>query len=181
MKVLIGSSNLELVQGDITHQQVDAIVNATNSELAGGGGVDGAIHRAAGPSVMEETRKRYPLGCPTGDAVVTKAGNLPVQWIFHAVGPIWQGGHRGEADQLRSVYRRCLALAVQQNCQSVAFPSISTGAYGYPVDLAAEQTLDEVRKTLISMRGKLLVRFVLYDAGALGAYSRVLEAMIKPK
>lgn len=179
MKVSIGGSTLELVQGDITAQRVDAIVNAANAELAGGGGVDGAIHRAAGPTVMEETRQRYPLGCPTGDAVVTNAGNLPIKFIFHAVGPIWQGGQRGEADTLRSAYRRCLELAGRHHCQSIAFPSISTGVFGYPVDQAAEQALDEVATSLRHGQQALLVRFVLFDAGTLGAYSRVLEAMIR--
>lgn len=179
MKVAIGGSNLELVQGDITAQRVDAIVNAANTDLAGGGGVDGAIHRAAGPSVMEETRRRYPLGCPTGDAVVTGAGQLPVKFIFHAVGPVWQGGQRGEAEALRSAYRRCLELAGRQDCRSIAFPSISTGAYGYPIDQAAEQALDEVATSLLQVQYTLQVRFVLFDAGALGAYSRVLEAMIQ--
>src|SRR5262245_48826320 len=114
MKVCVGQSWIELVQGDITAQRLDALVNAANSELAGGGGVDGAIHRAAGPAVMEETRTRYPLGCPPGDAVVTGAGRLPVRFIFHAVGPIWRGGQQGETDLLRSAYRRCLELAVEQ-------------------------------------------------------------------
>src|SRR5262249_5178616 len=129
MKVRIGVSALELVQGDITRQEVDVLVNAANSHLAGGGGVDGAIHLAAGLAVMEETRQRYPLGCPTGDAVVTGAGNLPVKFVFHAVGPVWRGGLQGEPELLRSVYRRCLELAGQQKCRSIAFPSISTGAY----------------------------------------------------
>lgn len=179
MKVVIGGSNLELVQGDITVQRVDAIVNAANAQLAGGGGVDGAIHRAAGPAILEETRLRYPLGCPTGDAVVTGAGRLPIKFVFHAVGPIWQGGQRGEADALRSVYRRCLELAGRHDCRSLAFPSISTGAYGYPLDQAAEQALDEVQRWLAGGSHSLLVRFVLFDAGTLGAYSRVLEAMIR--
>lgn len=179
MKIRIGVAVLELVQGDIARQQVDALVNAANSQLAGGGGVDGAIHRAAGPAVMEETRQRYPLGCPTGDAVVTGAGNLPVKFIFHAVGPVWRGGQQGEPELLRSVYRRCLELAGLQSCRSIAFPSISTGAYRFPVDLAAEHSLDEVRQQLMQREDELLVRFVLFDAGTLGAYSRVLETMIR--
>ena len=138
MKVRIGKSSLELTLGDITRQTVDALVNAANSQLAGGGGVDGAIHRAAGPAVMAELRQRYPLGCPTGDAVVTGAGNLPVKFIFHAVGPVWRGGQHQESEYLRSAYRRCLELATQHDCRSVAFPSLSTGVYRFPVDLAAE-------------------------------------------
>lgn len=178
MKVRIGMSSLELLQGDITLQQVDAIVNAANSRLAGGGGVDGAIHRAAGPAVKQETQQRYPLGCPAGDAVVTGAGNLPMKFIFHAVGPVWQGGQKGEPELLRSVYGRCLELAGQHECRSIAFPSISTGAYRFPVDLAAEHALDEVQQRLLTISDELLVRFVLFDAGTLGAYSRVLEAMV---
>lgn len=178
MKVRIGVSSLELVQGDITQQHVDAVVNAANAQLAGGGGVDGAIHRAAGPAVMEETRTRYPLGCPTGDAVVTGAGDLPAKSIFHAVGPVWRGGQNSETDNLRSAYRRCLELATQQGCRSLAFPSLSTGAYRFPVDIAAEHALDEVRKHLSQRTEEIAVRFVLFDAGTLSAYARVLEAMI---
>lgn len=177
MKVQVGASFLELIQGDITIQAVDAMVNAANTDLAGGGGVDGAIHRAGGPSIMEETSKRFPLGCPTGDAVATGAGNLPARFVFHAVGPIWNGGRSGEADLLRSAYRRCLELAVEHRCQSIAFPSISTGVYAFPVDLAAEAALDEVRQFLLTARDSLLVRFVLFDAGTWGAYARVLESL----
>lgn len=179
MKVCVGSSNLELVQGDITLQTVDAIVNAANAQLAGGGGVDGAIHRAGGPAIMAETRQRYPLGCPTGDAVVTGAGKLPVKFIFHAVGPIWRGGQHQEPELLRSAYRRCLELAGQHECRSIAFPSLSTGAYGFPVDLAAEHALDEVCRHLRQRPDDLLVRFVLFDAGTWGAYARVLESLIE--
>jgi O-acetyl-ADP-ribose deacetylase (regulator of RNase III) len=178
MKAGVGSSWVELLQGDIVAQRLDVLVNAANAELAGGGGVDGAIHRAAGPALMEETRARYPLGCPPGDAVATGAGNLPVKHIFHAVGPIWRGGQQGEPERLRSAYRRCLELAVQHGCQSIAFPSLSTGAYRFPVDLAAEHALDEVRQFLDSHAGELQVRFVLFDAGTLSAYARVLEGMM---
>ena len=178
MKAAIGPSSVELVQGDITAQRLDALVNAANAALAGGGGVDGAIHRAAGPTLKEETRARYPLGCPPGDAVVTGAGNLPVKHIFHAVGPVWRGGQQGEPEVLRSAYRRCLELSVQHVCRSIAFPSLSTGAYRFPVDLAAEHALDEVRQFLEGHAGELHVRFVLFDAGTLSAYARVLEGMI---
>ena len=178
MKVQFGLSRVELVQGDISRQVIDAIVNAANSELAGGGGVDGAIHRAAGPTVMEETTTRYPLGCPPGDAVVSSAGLLPAKYLFHAVGPIWRGGQHQEAELLRSCVRRCLDLAVKYNCQSIAFPAISTGAYRYPVDLAAETLLDEVKQFLAGHSSPLLVRFVLFDAGTYGAFARVLEAFV---
>jgi O-acetyl-ADP-ribose deacetylase len=161
MNVQFGPHRVQLVQGDITRQVVDAIVNAANSALVGGGGVDGAIHRAGGPTLMQETRQRYPLGCPTGDAVVTTAGNLSARYAFHA-------------------YRRCLELAVEHDCGSIAFPAISTGVYGYPIDLAAEHALDEVARFLTSAgdRPPLEVRFVLFDAGAYAAFARVLETML---
>jgi O-acetyl-ADP-ribose deacetylase len=180
MNVQFGPHRVQLVQGDITRQVVDAIVNAANSALVGGGGVDGAIHRAGGPTLMQETRQRYPLGCPTGDAVVTTAGNLSARYAFHAVGPVWRGGHQGEPDLLRSAYRRCLELAVEHDCGSIAFPAISTGVYGYPIDLAAEHALDEVARFLTSAgdRPPLEVRFVLFDAGAYAAFARVLETML---
>lgn len=176
MKVQFGHSFIELVQGDITHQQVDAIVNAANAELEVGGGVDGAIHRKAGDSVYEETKARYPLGCPTGDAVVSSAGQLSAKYIFHAVGPVWRGGRNSEPGQLRSAYRRCLELAVGNQCRSLAFPAISTGIYGFPVDLAAEVSLDETRSFLLSnAQTALNVRFVLFDAGTYAAFARVLD------
>jgi O-acetyl-ADP-ribose deacetylase (regulator of RNase III) len=178
MKVQIGKSRVELVQGDITQQAVDAIVNAANSSLAGGGGVDGAIHRAAGPTIMEETRTRYPLGCPAGDAVATSAGLLTAKYIFHAVGPVWRGGHDQEAKLLRSCYRRCLELAVKHDCQSLAFPAISTGVYRFPVDLAAENSLDEIKSFLENHDVERLIRVVLFDAGTYGAFARVLESFV---
>lgn len=180
MKAQFGIHLLELTQGDITQQVVDAIVNAANSALAGGGGVDGAIHRRGGPSLMEETRERYPLGCPAGDAIVTTAGNLPAKFVFHAVGPIWRGGHAGEPKTLQSAYRRCLELAREHNCESVAFPALSTGAYGYPIDLAAEHSLHEIRQFLIQSPEPppILVRVVLFDAGAYAAFARVLETLL---
>lgn len=176
MKVQFGRSVIELVQGDITSQTVDAIVNAANGQLAGGGGVDGAIHRAAGPAVMEETKARYPLGCPTGDAVATGAGRLSARHIFHAVGPIWRGGREHESDLLRSAHRRCLQLAAKHDCASIAFPAISTGVYRFPVDLAAEHSLDETRSFLLAHPDPLTVRFVLFDAATYAAFARVLDS-----
>ncbi len=176
MKVQFGTSSIELVQGDITRQSVDAIVNAANSELMVGGGVDGAIHRAAGPAVHQETLARYPLGCPTGDAVLSSAGNLAARFIFHAVGPVWRGGRAGEPGLLRSAYRRCLELAVQNQCTSIAFPAISTGVYSFPVDLAAENSLDETRQFLLRTPAAIAVRYVLFDAGTYAAYARVLDS-----
>lgn len=175
MKVQFGSGSIELVQGDISRQQVDVIVNAANSELMVGGGVDGAIHRAAGPTVHEETSQRYPLGCPTGDAVPSSAGMLSARFIFHAVGPVWRGGRDGEPALLRSAHRRCLELAVQNHCASIAFPAISTGVYRYPIDLAAENSLDETRQFLFGNPTPLAVRFVLFDAGSFAAFARVLD------
>jgi O-acetyl-ADP-ribose deacetylase (regulator of RNase III) len=178
MKVQFGISRVELVQGDISQQQIDAIVNAANPELSGGGGVDGAIHRIAGPSVLEETRARYPLGCPAGDAVVSAPGMAKAKFLFHAVGPVWRGGQQREAELLRSCVRRCLELAVKYNCEGVAFPAISTGAYRFPVDLAAESSLGEVRTFFAGLTTPLMVRFVLFDAGTYGAFARVLESFV---
>ncbi|MEZ6058355.1 MAG: O-acetyl-ADP-ribose deacetylase [Planctomycetaceae bacterium] len=168
---------MELVQGDITEQQVDAIVNAANSELAGGGGVDGAIHRAAGPEVMLETKSRYPNGCPTGSAVATSAGLLPVKFVFHAVGPIWRGGGQGEPALLQAAYRASLELAAEHRCRSIAFPAISAGAYGYPMDLAAEIALNTVRRFFESKGQPATVRFALPTPGPYAAFARVLENM----
>lgn len=177
MLVLFGECRLQLLQGDITRQEVDAIVNAANAQLAGGGGVDGAIHRAGGPALMRETAEKYPAGCPTGSAVATGGGNLACKYVFHAVGPRWRGGTKGEPDQLRSAYRSSLELAVKHQCRSIAFPAISTGVYGYPMDLAAEHSLATVRDFLLEEGRPADVRFVLFDAGALGAFSRVLDGM----
>jgi O-acetyl-ADP-ribose deacetylase (regulator of RNase III) len=177
MFVYFNNSRLELVLGDITAQQVDAIVNAANSTLAGGGGVDGAIHRAAGPFLMQQTRELHPHGCPTGHAVATAAGNLKARHVFHAVGPVWRGGSAGESKLLASAYRRCLELTVEHACASVAFPAISTGVYGYPKDLAAEVSLTTARDFLMEQGQPALVRFVLFDGGTFGAFARVLEGM----
>ena len=174
MQVHIGSCVLELTTGDITQQSTDAIVNAANSQLAGGGGVDGAIHRAGGPGIMAETRQRYPQGCATGDAVITGAGLLPARYVIHAVGPIWHGGQHQEAQQLASAYQQCLTVAVAQQCHSVAFPSLSTGAYGYPVALAAHTALSTVSAFLRTHQQPSYVRFVLFDNGAYTAYATAL-------
>jgi O-acetyl-ADP-ribose deacetylase (regulator of RNase III) len=177
MLVHFGPGRIRLVQGDIARHEADAIVNAANSALAGGGGVDGAIHRAAGASLMEETRRRYPRGCPAGDAVATAAGQLKARYVFHAVGPVWRGGMQGESKLLSSAIRRCLELTVEHQCASVALPAISTGAYSYPTDLAAEVSLRTAREFLLELGNELEVRFVLFDAGTYGAFARVLESM----
>jgi O-acetyl-ADP-ribose deacetylase len=177
MRVHFGPAQIVLVQGDLTDQDADSIVNAANSSLAGGGGVDGAIHRTAGPSLMKETGRRYPDGCRTGDAVPTSAGNLKARHVFHAVGPVWRGGMHQESKLLASAYRRCLELAIEHQCRSIAFPAISTGVYGYPKDLAAECSLKTVRDFLLELGRPLEVRFVLFDGGTYGAFARVLEEM----
>jgi O-acetyl-ADP-ribose deacetylase (regulator of RNase III) len=177
MRIDFGPAQIVLLQGDITEQDADAIVNSANSALAGGGGVDGAIHRAAGPSLMEETRRRYPQGCRTGDAVPTAAGLLRARHVFHAVGPVWRGGQQQESKLLASAYHRCLELAVEHQCRSIAFPAISTGVYGYPKDLAAGCALATVRNFLLELARPFEARFVLFDAGTYGAFSRVLEEM----
>ena len=176
MQVHIGSCTLDLTTGDITQQQTDAMVNAANSRLAGGGGVDGAIHRRGGPSIMAETRQKYPQGCLTGDAVITAAGDLPAQYVIHTVGPIWSGGQGGEEAQLISAYRRSLEVAVAHDCHSLAFPSLSTGAYGYPVDLAARAALRTVRTFLQDHQQPSLVRFVLFDTDTYNTYAAVLSS-----
>ncbi len=177
MLVQFGPCRLELVQGDITVQEVDAVANAANERLAGGGGVDGAIHRAAGSLLMQQTRERYPKGCPTGEAVATDGGDLPSKYVFHAVGPIWRGGLEGEPELLASAIQCCLQLAVKHDCESIALPAISTGVYGYPVDLAAEVSLETARSFVIEHEKPSLVRFVLFGEGAYGAFARVLESM----
>lgn len=175
MRIQIGECTLRLVQGDITQQDVAAIVNAANSLLAGGGGVDGAIHSAGGPSIMEETDRRYPSGCETGNAVISSAGHLSCKYVIHTVGPVWNGGLRGEADLLCSAFNNSLKLAVEHHCDSIALPALSTGVYGYPMDLAAQNSLMTVAEFLREHEAPKLVTFVLFDAGAYGAFSYALE------
>jgi O-acetyl-ADP-ribose deacetylase (regulator of RNase III) len=175
MKVRIGRSVLELVEGDITEQNLDAIVNAANEGLRGGGGVDGAIHRAGGPEIMEECRR---IGrCPTGSAVITTGGRLPARHVIHTVGPVWSGGIRGEPNLLASAYRSSLQLAEENRVKSVAFPSISTGVYGYPIDQAARIALRTVSDYLKGKTSLELVRFVLFGQSALNIYVRALEEL----
>jgi O-acetyl-ADP-ribose deacetylase (regulator of RNase III) len=177
MQVEINQRTLELHQGDVTLQQVDAIVNAANSRLAGGGGVDGAIHHRGGASIMAETDAKYPDGCPTGSAVISGAGNLTAKYVIHAVGPVWRGGQRGEAQLLAGAYRRSLELAVEHQCRSIALPALSTGAYGYPIDQAARVALSTAVEFLNEHGQPELVRFVLFDAGAYGAFAAALEEL----
>jgi len=175
MLVRIGKCRVQLLQGDITQQQVDAIVNAPNSELAGGSGVDGAIHDAGGPDIMQDTATRYPDGCPTGQAVASVSGLLAAGHVIHTVGPVWRGGRENEPAELASCYRRSLQLAVDLDCKSVAFPAISTGVYGYPLDLAANVALKSVIDFLKWHKLPQEVRFVLHGEGAFGAFARSLE------
>lgn len=168
---------LELVQGDIAAQQVCAVVTAANKELAGGGGVDGVIHRAAGPELLRAIRQIG--GTPTGTAVITPAFGLSargVQHVIHAVGPIWRGGTQGEADLLSRAYRRSLHLAVQAGCRSVAFPAISTGVYGYPLEQAAEVTLRTIT-AFLAEHPDLHVRVVLFDGGTLNVFRRAWQRL----
>ena len=174
----VGGGRIEAVQGDITHEALDAIVNAANSSLLGGGGVDGAIHRAGGPAILAACRRiRERSGpLPPGEAVITTAGRLPCRHVIHTVGPIWQGGGRGEAAVLARCYRNSLALAAATGLASVAFPSISTGAYGYPVSEAATVAVGAVRDTLAAGSTVTLVRFVLWSAADLATYRAAVEA-----
>ena len=176
MPTTINNARLELVQGDITQQDVEAIVNAANSGLAGGGGVDGAIHRAGGPSIMEECRRIG--GCLTGGAVITSGGSLNARYVIHAVGPIYNNGVSGEAEQLASAYRNSLRVAVEHDVKSIAFPSLSTGAYRYPVRDAAKVALQTVVDFLKSQKHSLqTVHFVLFDHKTLAIYEQVLNEL----
>jgi O-acetyl-ADP-ribose deacetylase (regulator of RNase III) len=177
MRWQINKAVIELVQGDITLQEVDAIVNAANSRLAGGGGVDGAIHRRGGPAIMRETAERYPEGCPAGSAVITRAGNLPAKYVIHAVGPVWSGGQRGEAELLAGAFRRSLELAVEHGCESVALPALSAGAYGYPLAETARIAIGTAADFLMANGQPELVRFVLFDSAALQAFDEALKAL----
>ena len=164
-------AQLIAIQGDITTIKVDAIVNAANTSLLGGGGVDGAIHRAAGPELLAACRKLG--GCATGDAKSTPGFHLPAKWVFHAVGPVWHGGDHGEDDLLASCYRRCLELAAQHHARSLAFPSISTGVYHFPPERAARIAIDTVREN-VDASGVEVVRFVCFNDETQAIYEMLL-------
>ena len=169
----VAGARIDLELGDITHEMTDAIVNAANSSLLGGGGVDGAIHRAGGPAILEECRRLG--GCPTGDAKLTGGGRLAASHVIHTVGPVYRDGRHGEPDLLASAYRRSLEVALEHHLRSIAFPSISTGAYRYPIAEAAPLALRTVAGFLEQHPGQLdLVRFVLYGARDLAVYSEAL-------
>jgi O-acetyl-ADP-ribose deacetylase (regulator of RNase III) len=179
MKVAVNQSELEVVQGDITQQDIEALGNAANSALAGGGGVDGAIHRAGGPSILSELKTKY-KGCPTGSAVITGGGNLKAKYVIHAVGPRYTGSPK-DAKFLSSAYRKSLELCTQNKISSIAFPSISTGIYGYPVEEASGIALKTVRDYLKNHPEIKLIRFVLFDSKTYNTYEKALKELIKPE
>jgi len=180
-EVIINQARLSIIRGDITKQATDAIVNAANPGLMGGGGVDGAIHHAGGPAILEECKQIVASQgrLPTGKAVITTGGNLRAKYVIHTVGPIWQGGNKGEAALLESAYRESLKLAAEHSLASISFPSISTGAYGYPVAEAARVAIKTVssflREKVTSLKE---VVFVLFDSRTYEAYSSALEEVI---
>ncbi len=163
---------IELTGADITTLAVDAIVNAANNSLLGGGGVDGAIHRAAGPGLLEECRSLG--GCPTGEARLTRGHNLPAQFVIHTVGPVWQGGGKGEAELLAGCYRSCFAILREQQLRSVAFPAVSTGVYGYPKEEAARIAVQEAQKALAGNERLARVLFVCFNSATRAAYEKAL-------
>ena len=181
MEVMVNKTKVSIVQGDITRQGTDAIVNAANSSLVGGGGVDGAIHRAGGPAILEECKRIIARQgrLATGKAVITTGGNLKARYVVHTVGPIWQGGSGNEAELLRSAYYECLKLATGNKLASISFPSISTGAYGYPVDEAAEIAVGTVVSFLKEQATSLEeVVFVLFDSRTWQSYCSALQVYL---
>ena len=166
---------IEIVKGDITRSAVDAIANAANTSLLGGGGVDGAIHRTAGPELLAECRTLG--GCETGRAKITRGYKLPARYVLHTPGPVWHGGSHGEAELLAGCYRSCLELAAQYGCRTVDFPSISTGVYGYPLDKAAPVALGAIKESLEKYPEIERVRMVCFDDCTKAAYEEALEAL----
>jgi O-acetyl-ADP-ribose deacetylase len=185
MEIQIKKAILQLVKGDITHIEADAIVNAANSTLFGGGGVDGAIHRKGGPKILEECKKiratEWPDGLPTGQAVITPGGNLKAKHVIHTVGPVWHGGFHEEAKLLRQAYRNSLKLAVSKGSRTVAFPSISTGAYGYPTEEASIVALKAVEDFLENEDRLERVTFVLFSQQDFDIYSEAVNLFLTKK
>jgi O-acetyl-ADP-ribose deacetylase (regulator of RNase III) len=181
MEFHVGKTRIVLVQGDITDMDTDAIVNAANSSLMGGGGVDGAIHRKGGSHILEECKlvreTEWPNGLPTGEAVITSGGNLKAKHVIHTVGPIWSGGTRGEPRLLAQAYNNSLRLAVSKGLRSVAFPSISTGAYGYPIEEASFITLKTVKEFLEKVDAFEKVVFVLFSTRDFEIYKKIAREM----
>ena len=181
MKVKIGKSELTLVTGDITEQETDAIVNAANSSLMGGGGVDGAIHRAGGPVILEECKSirktTLPDGLPTGKAVITTGGKLKAKYVIHTVGPIWKGGNNGEPELLANAYINSLLLALENGIKTISLPSISTGAYGYPIEKASKIAIASVIDFLEKNTSFDEVRFVLHNSHDFDVYEQTLEEL----
>lgn len=178
MQKQLVQTTLELIQGDITKAEVDAIVNAANTELVGGGGVDGAIRRAGGEEIVKACNaiRKQQGGCPTGTAVITTGGNLPAKYVIHTAGPVWHGGNEGEPDLLASCYQECLKLASEKDVNSVAFPSISTGVYGYPTDKAAKVALQTIRDlTESDTKVPTNIQFVLFDDATYNCYVDALS------
>jgi len=182
-KYHIGKAKVLLVQGDITEMDTDAIVNAANSSLMGGGGVDGAIHRKGGPKILEECKRiratEWPSGLPTGKAVITTGGKLKAKYVIHTVGPVWHGGNKGEAELLAETYRNSLRLAVSKGLKTIAFPSISTGAYGYPIEKACKIALATVKEFLEKEDKIDKAVFVLFSRHDLRIYEKAANEILK--
>ena len=183
MEFKVGNARIQLIKGDITEVDVDAIVNAANSTLLGGRGVDGAIHRKGGPKILEECKliraTQWPDGLPTGKAVLTSGGNLKAKYVIHTVGPIWLGGFHVESELLKQAYRNSLKLAVQNGIKTIAFPSISTGAYGYPIEEASRVAVGSVKKFLEKEDKIKKVTFVLFSDLDFAVYLRALKDIVE--
>lgn len=178
METKIGSTTISLVHGDIIKEKTDVIVNAANTSLRGGGGVDGAIHRAGGQSILKECIDKYPNGCRTGEARITTAGQMPAKWVIHTPGPIWSGGQHDEESLLANCYRNSILLAAEHGAETISFPSISTGVYGFPIERASEIALSTVIENLQSTPIKK-VHFVLFSDSDFKIYEKSLSEQVK--
>ena len=182
MEFKVGTATLQLIKGDITDVEADAIVNAANSSLMGGGGVDGAIHRKGGPKILEECKRiretEWPDGLPTGKAVITSGGNLKAKYVIHTVGPVWMGGFHVEGELLKQAYKNSLKLAVGKGLKTIAFPSISTGAYGYPIEDASQTAIRTVKEFLEKDDKLEKVVFVLFSEKDFQVYLKAAESIL---